>query len=155
MQVKIGIRFHCTGITHFVINRLYAYVKQIICEIINSWYKFMYKRLFTKNCITRWEILSVSLSHMLFFISVLDCCFQRSEFTNNLLCQNEQGGNNHKNINITLQFYWSSVIPTLPSAKTIKILRSLRKFKHARHLHWPKALYFPCADAQNSQYLVY
>ena len=63
---------------------------------------------------------------MLFFISLLDCCFQRSEFTNNLLCQNEWGGNNHKNINITLQFYWSSVIPTLPSAKTIKILRSLR-----------------------------
>ena len=29
MQVKIGITFHRDEITHFKINRLYAYVKQI------------------------------------------------------------------------------------------------------------------------------
>ena len=27
--------------------------------------------------------------------------------------------------------------------------------EHARHLHWPRALYFPHADAQNSQYFIY
>ena len=34
-QVKIGIRFHPAEITHFKINRLYAYVQQIICEGIH------------------------------------------------------------------------------------------------------------------------
>ena len=37
MQVKIGIRFHRAEITYFVINRLYAYIKQIICKRIQLW----------------------------------------------------------------------------------------------------------------------
>ena len=37
-------------------------------------------------------------SCMLFFISPLDCWFQRSEFNNTLLYQNEKGENSHKNI---------------------------------------------------------
>ena len=32
MQVKIGISFHCAEKTYFEINRLYAYIKQIICK---------------------------------------------------------------------------------------------------------------------------
>ena len=43
MQVKIGIRFHGAEITYFEINRLYAYVKQIICKGIQFWYKLLYK----------------------------------------------------------------------------------------------------------------
>ena len=61
----------------------------------------------------------------------------------------EVGGNSHKNINIPLPFCWSSVTPPLSSLKTIKNLLSTRKFKHVRHLHWPRALYLPRADVQN------
>ena len=34
MQLKIGIKFRHAEITYFEINRLYAYIKQIICEEI-------------------------------------------------------------------------------------------------------------------------
>ena len=43
MEVKIGIRFHRAEITYFEINRLYAYIKQIICEGIEFWQKFKYE----------------------------------------------------------------------------------------------------------------
>ena len=65
------------------------------------------------------------------------------------------GGNRHnKNINIPLPFCLSSTTPPLPSVKTIKNLSWIRRFKHERNVHWLRALYFPCAYAPNSQYLV-
>ena len=38
MQVKIGMRFHGAGITNFEMNRLHAYIKQIIWKEF-SFYK--------------------------------------------------------------------------------------------------------------------
>ena len=50
---------------------------------------------------------------LLFFISLQNCCFRRSEFNNILLYQNEGVGNSHKNINIRLPFYYSpSLLPS-------------------------------------------
>ena len=50
-------------------------------------------RLFTKNCVTRMEILLVSYLMYVIFISSLGSFFQQSEFNNTLLYQNERGGN--------------------------------------------------------------
>ena len=96
MQAKIGIRFHRAEITYFEINRLYAYVKQIQQADYLRRNLFLIKvqaqnRLFTKNCITRTEIIHSSC--MLFFLSPQYCCFQNSEFNNTLLYQNEGRGN--------------------------------------------------------------
>ena len=43
MQFKIGIIFHRAEMTYIEINRLYAYVKQVICGEIQFWLKFKYK----------------------------------------------------------------------------------------------------------------
>ena len=37
MQLKIGIKFRRAEITYFEINRLYAYIKQIIWKGIQFW----------------------------------------------------------------------------------------------------------------------
>ena len=74
------------------------------------------------------EILFVSfLVYLIFHISP---GLLLLEFNSTLLYQNEGGGNSYKNINIPLPFYWSSITPHLASIKTIKILMSIRKFKH-------------------------
>ena len=49
-QVKIGVRFHRAEISHFEINRLYAYVQQIICEGIHFWKKVHAYKI---NCLYR------------------------------------------------------------------------------------------------------
>ena len=43
MQVKTGIRFYRADINYFKIKRLHAYIKQIICEGIEFWWKFQYE----------------------------------------------------------------------------------------------------------------
>ena len=43
----------------------------------------------------------------------------------------------------TCPFYKSSVTPPLPSIKTMKKPRLIRKFKRARHLHWSRAVPHP------------
>ena len=94
------------------------------------------------------EILLVSF--LLFFILPLDSCFRILEFNNTFLYQNygeeTQPQEYQHSCPILLEFCHSS--------QTSK-LKSVRKVKHARHLNWPKALYFPRTNAQNSQFLVY
>ena len=55
---------------------------------------------------------------MLFFISSLNCYFQRSEFNKTLLYQNKGGRKSHKNISIPFTFNQSSV--THPLCKNHK-----------------------------------
>ena len=58
------------------------------------------------------------------------------EFKNTLLYQNEGGRNSHKNINIHLP----SIASHLPTVKTIKILRLIRKFKRMRDTYIDQGL---------------
>ena len=106
MQVKISTRFHRAEITYFEINRLYAYVKQIQQADYLRRNLFLIKvqaqnRLFTKNCITRTEIIH---SSCMFFLSPQYSCFQISEFNNTLLYQNEGGRNTVTRTSTSLYF---------------------------------------------------
>ena len=151
MQVKIGIRFHRARITYFQINGLYITSSRLYAKAFFFDKQTIYQKLRNSNG----NNFSFIPHLCYFFISPLDCFFQRSEFDNTILYQNEGQRNSHKNINIPLSFYQSSITLPLPSVKTIKNLRSIRKFKHVRQLYGPRAMYFPRADAQNSQYIVY
>ena len=73
MQVKIGTRFHRAEITYFEINRLYAYDKQIQQADYIRRNSLLIKvqvknRLFTKNWLTRTEILLVSFFMYVIFL---------------------------------------------------------------------------------------
>ena len=112
--------------------------KQIICLCSADYMQrnsvlikvHLQNRLFTKSCITQTEILLVSF--LMYFIFHISPKLLLLEFNNTLLYQNVGWGNCHKNINIPLPFYQSSVTPHLSSVKTTKILISVRKFKHMR-----------------------
>ena len=112
---------------------------------------FMYKiDYLPKIALTRTEILLVSFLCMLFFISLLNCCFRRPEYNNTILHQNEGGGNSHKNINIPFPFYQSSFTPPLSSVKTKKNLRSIRKFQYARHILTEGFVFSSCRCSKQS-----
>ena len=85
-----------------------------------------------------------------FFISPQYCCFRSSEFNNTLIYQNEgvglgwgqgQSQEHQHPCPILLEFRHSS-------ASFCKINKK-PEVEHARHVHWPRALYFPYADTQN------
>ena len=144
MQVKIGIRFHCVATTYFEMNRLYAftssrlYVKEFSFDKSLSMKQIIYQKLHSMN------------GNTFSFIPCI-CYFPYHP----CIPASEGWSLTTQEINIPVPFYESSITPPLPSVKTIKKLRSIEIFMHARHLHRQRALYFLHIDAQNSQCLVY
>ena len=106
MQVKIGIRFHRAEITYFEINRLYAYVKQIQQADYMRRNSLLIKvqvknRLFTKNWLTRPEILLVSfLVYVIFLITPVLLLPKLGAQQHSSLPKWGDKKHSHKNINI-------------------------------------------------------
>ena len=106
MQVKIGIRFHRAEITYFEINRLYAYDKQIQQADYIRRNSLLIKvqvknRLFTKNWLTRPEILLVSfLVYVIFLITPVLLLPKLGAQQHSSLPKWGDKKHSHKNINI-------------------------------------------------------
>ena len=106
MQVKIGIRFHRAEITYFGINRLYAYDKQIQQADYIRRNSLLIKvqvknRLFTKNWLTRPEILLVSfLVYVIFLITPVLLLPKLGAQQHSSLPKWGDKKHSHKNINI-------------------------------------------------------
>ena len=110
-------------------------------------------RLFTKNCITQTEIFLVSFLMYVFFIFPLDCCFWSLTTIFSTKMRWRKYPQEHQHPSPILSQFRHSSPPIYKNHKNSEVYKKFQAY--ARHLHWPRTLYFPCADAQNSQYLVY
>ena len=106
MQVNISVRFHRDEITYFEMNRLYPYVKQIqqagYMRMNSLLIKVQVKnRLFTKNWLTRPEILLVSfLVYVIFLITPVLLLPKLGAQQHSSLPKWGDKKHSHKNINI-------------------------------------------------------
>ena len=151
MQVETRIRFHQAKIVYFGISRLYAYVKQIICEGVHFWLKFKYKITIYKKFGNSNEN-TFSFIHVCYFsyhiwIAASEDQILTTLFSTKIMGEETQPQEHQHPCSILLTFCHSA--PCLSKNHTKP---NVDKKIQACKTHWLRTLYFPCT---NAQYLVY